>query len=137
MDDVEEALCFIMTRVSEYNYYDSEHKKKSDHDYLYIIIPNFYVTKLIGQSKLHIPTYYNFKYSEGCMVRQIAGQSGGSQIKILSDKNKESEEKECGIRIGGTLQNKQDAACKILEYIEIFKNVSKLSHLSKKSNPVC
>jgi hypothetical protein len=40
------------------------------------------------------------------MVRQIAGQSGGAQIKILSDKNQENEQKNCGVRIAGTLSIK-------------------------------
>jgi len=50
MDDVQEALCFILSRVSEYFNFDQHQKKTTQDDYLYMIIPNSYVTKLIGQS---------------------------------------------------------------------------------------
>jgi hypothetical protein len=71
---------------------------------------------------------------EGCMIREIAAKSGGAQIKIMSDKQTERgkqiysskvsrlEYQDCVVAIAGSLANKQDAVCYILEQIEIFKN---------------
>eukprot|EP01016_Furgasonia_blochmanni_P028723 TRINITY_DN3020_c0_g1_i8.p1 TRINITY_DN3020_c0_g1~~TRINITY_DN3020_c0_g1_i8.p1 ORF type:complete len:294 (-),score=29.70 TRINITY_DN3020_c0_g1_i8:619-1500(-) len=79
-------------------------------DMVKMLIPNNYVTKLIG--------------AEGCMIRELAARSGGAQIKILSDKQSEKSSglQECVVTIAGSLANKQDAACLILEQIETFKN---------------
>ena len=44
-----------------------------------MLIPSNYVTKLIGQ--------------KGYMIRDIIERSGGSQIKILSDKQSERDSK--------------------------------------------
>ena len=55
------------------------------------------------------------------MVREIAARSCGAQIKIYSDKEQEKELQDCIVTIAGTLANKQDAACIILEQIEEFK----------------
>jgi len=73
-----------------------------------LLIPNNFVTKLIG--------------AKGCMIREIAAKAGGAQIKILSDKQSEKEFQECVVAVAGSLANKQDAACYILEQIETFKN---------------
>lgn len=71
------------------------------------------------------------------MIRELAAKSGGAQIKILSDKQSEKgftknkklshinlfpEYQECLINIAGSIANKQDASCLILEQLEIFKN---------------
>jgi len=45
----------------------------------------------------------------------------GAQIKILSDRKSEKELQECIVTIAGSLSNRQDAACLILEQIEKFK----------------
>jgi hypothetical protein len=55
------------------------------------------------------------------MVREIAARSCGAQIKIYSDKEQEKELQDCIVTIAGSLANKQDAACIILEQIEEFK----------------
>lgn len=47
-----------------------------------MLIPSNYVTKLIGQSMLHLNL-------EGYMIRDIIERSGGAQIKIMSDKQSE------------------------------------------------
>lgn len=74
-----------------------------------MVIPNIYVTKLIGAG--------------GCMIREIAARSAGAQIKILSNKEKERNRRatECPVSIAGSLANKQDAVCLILEQLETFK----------------
>ena len=70
------------------------------------------------------------------MIREIAAKAGGAQIKIMSDKQSERgetnpfswisfskiEHQDCVVTIAGSLANKQDAVCYILEQIEIFKN---------------
>ena len=56
------------------------------------------------------------------MIRDIASNAGGAQIKILSDKQSEREFRECIISIAGHLENKIKASGLILEQIEIFKN---------------
>jgi len=72
-----------------------------------MLIPNNFVTKLIG--------------AKGSMVRDIAKKSMGAQIKILSDRASERELQECIVTIAGSLANRQDASCLILEQIEKFK----------------
>lgn len=54
-------------------------------------------------------------------MREIAKKSMGAQIKILSDRKSERELQECVVTIAGTLANRQDAACLIMEQIEKFK----------------
>lgn len=73
-----------------------------------MLIPANYVTKLIGQSTIHLIV-------EGYMIRDIIERSGGAQIKILSDK--QEKDRECIISINGSKENKIDAACFILEQI--------------------
>jgi KH domain len=51
------------------------------------------------------------------MVREIAARSCGAQIKILSSRESEKQLQDCIVTIAGTLANKQDAACIILEKI--------------------
>jgi hypothetical protein len=48
------------------------------------------------------------------MIRDIIERSGGSQIKILSEKQSERDSRECIISINGTRENKIDASCLIL-----------------------
>lgn len=81
----------------------------NSHSRLMMIIHNSFITKLIG--------------SKGCMIREIAAKSAGAQIKILSSKEKERRGHcdECPVSIAGSLVNKQDALCLILEQIETFK----------------
>jgi hypothetical protein len=59
-----------------------DEKLTSDYT-LKMLIPSNYVTKLIGQSTPHCITL------EGYMIRDIIERSGGSQIKILSEKQSE------------------------------------------------
>ena len=56
------------------------------------------------------------------MIREIAARSGGTQIKILSNKSAEKDSPEIVVSIAGNLRGKQDAASIILEQIELFKN---------------
>lgn len=56
------------------------------------------------------------------MIREIAARSGGTQIKILSDKSAERDLPEIVVSIAGSLKGKQEAAAIILEQIELFKN---------------
>ncbi|EAR94501.3 KH domain protein (macronuclear) [Tetrahymena thermophila SB210] len=76
--------------------------------YLRLLIPNRYVTKLIGAG--------------GCMIKDIAAKSKGAQIKIMSDKQKDRDQRECLISIAGALACKVDACLLILQQLEIFKN---------------
>lgn len=78
------------------------------HHTLKMMIPNNFVTKLIGQN--------------GCMVRELAAKSGGAQIKILSNKKTERNLKDCIVTINGSLDNKRQASLLIIRQIEIFKN---------------
>ena len=73
-----------------------------------LLIPGFLVTKIIG--------------ARGWMIREIAARSGGTQIKILSDKSAERDQPEIVVSIAGSLKGKQEAAAIILEQIELFKN---------------
>jgi len=75
-----------------------------------MLIPKSYVTKLIG--------------SKGCMIQEIANDSGGATIKILSTKKSELERDlpEIIVSIAGNIGPMQDAACIIVEQMEIFKN---------------
>lgn len=56
------------------------------------------------------------------MIREIAARSGGTQIKILSDKSAERDLPEIAVSIAGSLKGKQEASAIILEQIELFKN---------------
>ncbi len=56
------------------------------------------------------------------MIKDIIEKSGGASIKISSDKHIDRDNKECMISIAGTIENKIDGACYILEQIECFKN---------------
>jgi len=56
------------------------------------------------------------------MIREIAARSGGTQIKILSDKSAERDLPEIVVSIAGSLKGKQEASAIILEQIELFKN---------------
>jgi hypothetical protein len=73
-----------------------------------LLIPGYLVTKIIG--------------AKGCMIREIAARSGGTQIKILSDKSAERDLPEIAVSIAGSLKGKQEASAIILEQIELFKN---------------
>lgn len=55
------------------------------------------------------------------MVRKIAARSCGAQIKILSSREQEREKQDCIVTIAGSLANKQDAICIILEELEFFR----------------
>lgn len=75
LEDVQAMLVMIINIAHDFL---SDDKRNIDYT-LKMIIPANYVTKLIGQSTLCF-------YSEGYMIRDITERSGGSQIKILSDK---------------------------------------------------
>jgi hypothetical protein len=77
----------MLRRVNEY--YELYKKQYSDYS-VKLLIPNTYVTKLIGASKILILIKAKFELLiEGCMIRELAAKSGGAQIKILSDKQSE------------------------------------------------
>jgi hypothetical protein len=59
------------------------------------------------------------------MIKEITNQSGGANIKILSDKENERDMKEISISIGGPLNGKIQAASIISERIECFKHEDK------------
>lgn len=80
----------------------------SNSDNTKLLIPGYLVTKIIG--------------ARGCMIREIAARSGGTQIKILSDKSAERDLPEIVVSIAGSLKGKQEASAIILEQIELFKN---------------
>ena len=84
LEDVQATLIMLLSVV--HDYYQDE-KLTSDYT-LKLLIPSNYVTKLIGQ--------------KGYMIRDIIDRSGGSQIKILSEKQSERDSKECIISINGT-----------------------------------
>lgn len=102
--DVIDSITILLKRFHEFE----NVSKHYAYDVVKLLIPNTYVTKLIG--------------AKGCMIREIAAKAGGAQIKILSDKQSEREVQECLVTIAGSLANKQDAVCTILEQIEIFKH---------------
>jgi hypothetical protein len=79
-----------------------------NHPTLKMLIPNNYVTKLIGQN--------------GSMIRELAAKSRGAQIKILSNKNTERDLRDCVVTINGSVDNKREAALLIVRQIEIFKH---------------
>lgn len=72
--------------------------------------PNLSV-QVIKQKKLYLT------FQEGSMIREMAARSCGAQIKILSSKEQERLLQDCVVTIAGSLANKQDAACIILEKI--------------------
>jgi hypothetical protein len=55
------------------------------------------------------------------MVKKIAQEANGAQIKINSEKDKKSL-REVSVAINGTLEGKYRAAHLIIEQVEIFKN---------------
>ena len=78
-----------------------------DAELIRMLIPNNYVSKMIG--------------TKGCMVRELAAKSGGAQIKIISNKEAERQLHDCIVTIAGSLANKQDAACLIIQQLETFR----------------
>lgn len=68
------------------------------------------------------------------MVREIAAKACGAQIKIDSDQEAEKELQDCIVTIAGSLANKQDAACLILEQLEEFRQTDvSFSDVGKRS----
>lgn len=106
--DVQRCSNHLIEKVHEYfnNIYKAKAHSGSDNTKL--LIPGYLVTKIIG--------------ARGWMIRQIAARSGGTQIKILSDKSSERDLPEIVVSIAGNLKGKQEAAAIILEQIELFKN---------------
>lgn len=49
------------------------------------------------------------------MIKDIAAKSKGAQIKIMSDKVKDRDQRECLTSIAGPLSCKIDACCLILQ----------------------
>jgi hypothetical protein len=107
---VQKATLEILNMVNAY--YEN---KKDDYQKqaLRIVINNSFVTKLIGPSK---PVY-----AEGSTIARIAGNSGGAQIKILSNKETEKYEQDCIIMINGNLERKKDAVCNIFDKLETIR----------------
>ena len=73
-----------------------------------MLIPSNLVTKIIGAG--------------GCMIREISQKSGGANIRIHSSKDMDRDLPEIVVTIEGSLQCKKEAACLIIEQIELFKN---------------
>ncbi len=61
------------------------------------------------------------------MIREIAAQSGGAQIKVLSDKEKEREMHETAVLVSGKLEHQADAVSIIVEKIATFRFLAKAS----------
>lgn len=64
-----------------------------------MLIPSNLVTKIIGAG--------------GCMIKDISNKAGGAQIRIHSDKD--THIPEIAVTILGTKENKEEAACMIIE----------------------
>ena len=60
------------------------------------------------------------------MIKEITGLSGGAQIKVLTDKEKERDMYETAVSINGTLQQKLEAVSIIAERVATFKYNSKV-----------
>jgi hypothetical protein len=106
LQNVQKSLTKVIQNLNEY----ASECMKFNFERIMMVIPSLYITKLIG--------------AKGCMIREIAARSGGAQIKILSNRETERDQRvrECPVSIAGSLTNKQDASCLILEQIESFKN---------------
>ena len=106
LENVQQALTKTIKSINSY----AEESMAFNFERTMLVIPSLYITKLIGAG--------------GCMIREIAAKSGGAQIKILSNRETERDYRvrECPVSIAGSLVNKQDAACLILEKIELFKS---------------
>ena len=102
----QQALSKVIKNINDY----ADESMSFNFERMFLIIPSIFITKLIGAG--------------GCMIRELAAKSGGAQIKILSNREKERDHRirECVMSIAGSLVNKQDAACLVLEQIESFKN---------------
>lgn len=103
LNKVQYTSVFILRRAYEF----TQQRHETYTDQIKMLIPNNFVTKLIG--------------AKGSMIRELAKKSMGAQIKILSDRKSERELQECIVTVAGSLANRQDAACFILEQIEKFK----------------
>ena len=64
------------------------------------------------------------------MVKKIAEQANGAQIKINSDKDSKKNLKEVSVAINGSLEGKYRAAHLIIEQVEIFKNGGPVSNFT-------
>lgn len=106
LQNVQQALSKIIKHVNDF----ASDSMSFNFERMLLVIPSIYITKLIGAG--------------GCMIRELAARSGGAQIKILSNRETERDHRvrECPVSIAGSLANKQDASCLILEQIESFKN---------------
>lgn len=106
LQNVQQALSKVIKCVNDF----AGETMSFSFERMLLVIPSVYITKLIGAG--------------GCMIRELAARSGGAQIKILSNRETERDHRvrECPVSIAGSLANKQDAACLILEQIESFKN---------------
>ena len=104
---MQDVICLLIRKTQ--NFSKDIYKGKESYN-LKMLIPKSYVTKLIG--------------SKGCMIQEIANDSGGATIKILSTKKSEEERElpEIIVSIAGNIGPMQDAACIIVEQMEIFKN---------------
>lgn len=105
--DVQKCSELLIEKVNDY-YNIASRSNYSSSENTQLLIPGYLVTKIIG--------------AKGCMIREIASRSGGTQIKILSNKSAEKDLPEIVVSIAGNLKGKQDAATIILEQIELFKN---------------
>ncbi|KAM3140961.1 hypothetical protein pb186bvf_006972 [Paramecium bursaria] len=94
---IQQALKSIMKRA---------HSIQNDNPFK-IVMPASYASKLIG--------------AKGCLIRDIANKAGGANIKVLSDKQTDSDA-ECLVEIKGNVSCTYDACMQILEQIECFRN---------------
>ena len=105
--EVQKCSDLLIEKVHDY-FNNITRSSYSSSDNTKLLIPGYLVTKIIG--------------ARGCMIREIAARSGGTQIKILSDKSAERDAPEIVVSIAGSLKGKQEASAIILEQIELFKN---------------
>ena len=59
------------------------------------------------------------------MIKELISASGGAQIKILSERDKEKDMEEIIVSIGGSYSAKLKATTLIAERIEMFKHNTK------------
>ena len=98
LKDIQKGIKEICKRLDEY--YKSINKDFSRFPFN-IVIPANYVTKIIGAG--------------GCMIKDIAQNANGAQIKINSDKDSKKNIREVSVIINGTIEGKYRAAHLVIE----------------------
>lgn len=116
--DVQDTLIILIRRLHEFAYLEAAgmdyYKTQQGGEHLRILISNLFVSKLIGKGSFGLTR-------GGSMIRELAAKSLGAQIKIISSRKTEISPQYCIVTVAGSLANKQDAVCSILEQIEEFR----------------